>query len=101
MAIQASLAEELSGLHDSDHGFLALLGYNEDLDPSLLDIENRICGLSLRKDDLVLFKFQYGCALADLGEEEFWIEAFRGSCHEVFDTRCGPQFSIFSARHIK
>jgi hypothetical protein len=45
MAIQASFAEELSGLHDSDHGFLALLGDNENLDLSLLDIENSICGV--------------------------------------------------------
>ena len=89
MAIEASFAEELSGLHDSDHGFLALLGDNENLDPSLLDIENSIRGVALRKNDRVLVKFQYGCALADLGEKEVWIkQAFRRFWHEALGTRC-------------
>jgi hypothetical protein len=83
MAIQASFAEELSGFQDSDHGFLALLGHNANLYLSLLDIENSIRGVALRKDDLVLVKFQYGCALGDLGEKEFWIkQVFRGFRHE-------------------
>ena len=78
MAIQASFAEKLSGLEDPDHGFLTLLGHNENLDPSPLNIENSICGLSLREDDRVFVNFQYGCALADLGEKELWIkQAFR------------------------
>jgi hypothetical protein len=74
MAIEASFAEELCGFQDSDHRFLALFGDNENLDPSLLNIENRICGVSLRKHDLVLGKFQYGFALTDLGEKELWIK---------------------------
>jgi hypothetical protein len=69
-----SFAEELSRFEDSDHRFLALFGDNENLDPPLLNIENRICGFALRKHDLVLVKFQYGFALADLGEKEFWIK---------------------------
>jgi hypothetical protein len=42
MAVQATFPEELSGLHDSDHCFLALLGDDENLDLSLLDIEDGI-----------------------------------------------------------
>jgi hypothetical protein len=42
MAIEASFAKELSRLQDSDHGFLALFGNNENLDPSLLNIKNGI-----------------------------------------------------------
>jgi hypothetical protein len=74
MAIEASFAKELSRLQDSDHGFLALFGNNENLDPSLLNIKNGIGGLSLRKDHLVPVKFQDDFALADLGEKEFWIK---------------------------
>jgi hypothetical protein len=49
-----------------------------------LNIENRICGIPLRKHDMVLVKFQYGFALADLGEKEFSIKkAFRRFRHEV------------------
>ena len=74
MAIKASLAEELSGFQDTDHGFLALFGDYENLDPPLLNIENRIRDISLRKNDFVVVKIQNGFALADLGEKEFWIK---------------------------
>ena len=74
MTIEASFAKELSRFQNSDHGFLALLGDNENLDPSLLNIENGICGVSLLKNDLVPVKFQDGFALADLGEKDLWIK---------------------------
>src|SRR5579872_2204242 len=67
MAVEASFAKELSGFQDANHRFLALLGDDENLDPSLLNIENRIRGVPLREHDLVPVKFQYGFALADLG----------------------------------
>ena len=90
MAIEASFAEELSGLHDSDHGFLALLGDDENLDPSLLDIENSIRGVALRETrPAFLSNFNMVFALADLGEKEFWIkQAFRSFWHEAFGARC-------------
>src|SRR5271154_3228954 len=92
MTIEASFAKELSGFEDSDYGFLALLGDNENLDPSLLNIEHGIRGVSLRKDDLVLVKFENGFALADLGEKEFWIKlAFRRCWHEVLRRSIVPQ----------
>ena len=74
MAIQASFAKELSSFQDSDHCFLALFRDNENLDPSLLNIENCIRDVSLRKNGLVLVKFQNGFALADFGEKEFGIK---------------------------
>jgi hypothetical protein len=53
-----------------------------------LNIENRICGVSLRKDDLVLAKLQYGFALADPGEKALWIkQVFRRFRHDVLGTR--------------
>jgi uncharacterized protein YdcH (DUF465 family) len=69
MAVEASFAKELSGFQNPDHRFLALFGEHENLDPSLLNIENRVCDASLRKNDLVLLKFQYGFPLADLREK--------------------------------
>src|SRR5690348_13395991 len=74
MAVEASFTKELSGFQDSDHGFLALLGDNENLDRSLLNIENCIRDVALRKHDLVLVKFRYGLAVADLGEKLLWVK---------------------------
>lgn len=83
MAVQATFPEELSGLHDSDHCFLALLGDDENLDLSLLDIEDGIRGVALRKYHLALVEFQYGLAVADLGERVLWIKrGFRRFWHE-------------------
>ena len=71
MAIQASFAEELSGLHDSDHGLLALLGDNENLDLSLLDIENSICGVPLRKTAAFFSKFSMVVPSPTLARKRF------------------------------
>jgi hypothetical protein len=57
MTVHAAFAEELAGLQNADHGFLALLGYDNNLDPAFLNIEDRICHVALRKDDLILAKF--------------------------------------------
>ena len=69
MTIEASLPKELSRSHYPDNRFLALFRDNENLDPSLLNLENRIGGVSLRENTLILCKPQYGFALANLGEE--------------------------------
>src|SRR5258705_1940634 len=69
MAVHAAFAKELAGLQNADHGFLALLGYDNNLDPAFLDIEDRICHIALRKDDLVLAKFKDGLPFAHLGEK--------------------------------
>ena len=52
-----------------DNGFLALLGYDNNLDPAFLNIEDRICHVALRKDDLILAKFKDGLPFAHLGEK--------------------------------
>src|ERR1700739_2532531 len=101
MAIEASFAKELSRFQDSDYGFLALFRDDEDLDPTLLNIENCIRDVSLREDDLVPVKLQNGLAFADLGEKQFWIkQGFRRFWHEVFRTGCEPQLIRFSALRI-
>ena len=57
MAVEASFAKELSSFEDSDDGLLALFGDDENLDPSLLNIENCIGDASLGKNDLVFLNF--------------------------------------------
>ena len=100
MSVQATFAEELSGPHDSDHRFLALLGDDENLDLPLLDIENGIGGVALRKHDLALVEFQYGLAVADLGEKDFWIKcAFRRFWHGVVKPLMQDHLSL-AGRHL-
>ena len=69
MAVHAAFAKELAGLQNADHGFLALLGYNNNLDPAFLNIEDRARHVALREDNLVLAKFKDGLPIADLGEK--------------------------------
>jgi len=57
MAIEASFAKELSRFQYPDNCFLALFRDNENLDPSLLNIENCIGDVSLGKNDLVFLNF--------------------------------------------
>ena len=47
MAVQATLAEELAGFQNRNHGFLSLRGQHGELDPAILDVEYRIRGISL------------------------------------------------------
>ena len=53
MSGQASLANELVLAEDRDNSFLALLGYDSDLDPALFDVENGICIIALGKNDFL------------------------------------------------
>ena len=69
MAIEASFTKELSRFQYPNNCFLALFRDNENLDPSLLNIENCISDVSLGKNDLVFFEFQYDFTLADLGKK--------------------------------
>ena len=62
------------GLQNADHGFLALLGYDNNLDPTFLNIEDRICHVALGEDDLILAKFKDGLPFAHLGEKLLGIE---------------------------
>jgi len=47
MAIQTSLAKEVTRFEDGDYGFLSLLGNNGQFDLALLDVENRVGDVSL------------------------------------------------------
>src|ERR1700694_3091238 len=74
MAIQASFAKKLTWSQDRNHRFLALLGDDSELDLALLDVENRVRDLSLRKNNLIPPIFGYRFSLAHLGEKRFGIE---------------------------
>src|SRR4029450_11458625 len=69
MSVHAAFAKELAGLQNADHGILALLGHDNNLDPTFLDIEDSICRIALGEDDLVLAKFKDGLPFAHLGEK--------------------------------
>jgi hypothetical protein len=73
MAIEASFTKELSRFNYPDNCFLALFRDNENFDPSLLNIENRIGDVSLGKNDLGFSEFQYDFTLADFGKKAFRI----------------------------
>src|SRR6476619_8642816 len=74
MAIQTSLAEKVTWSQDCNDRFLALLGNDGELDLAFLDVKNRVRGLSLRKNNLILPIFGYRFSLAHLGEKYFGIK---------------------------
>ena len=71
---QASLAEEFIRSENGDDRFLALLGNDGDLRLAFLDVEDRVGGIALRENDLVLAEPINAAALADLGEKGLWVE---------------------------
>ena len=54
---QAPLAAEIASSKDRNDCFFALLGNDGDFDLALLNVENSIRRLSLRKDGLILLVF--------------------------------------------
>ena len=71
---QTSFTEELVRTQNCDDGFLTLLRNDGDLHLAFLDIEDRIRGISLGKDDLLLAVLTNAPALANLGEKRFRIK---------------------------
>src|SRR4029453_1449468 len=74
MAIQTRFAKKLTRSEDCNDRFLALLGNDSELDLALLDVENCVRNLSLRKNNLILPIFGYRFSFAHLGEKYFGIE---------------------------
>ena len=71
---KTSFSEELVRTKNCDDGFLALLRNDGDLRLAFLDVEDRIRGISLRKDDLLLAVRMNAPALANLSEKRFRVE---------------------------
>jgi hypothetical protein len=51
-----------------------LLGQDPQLDLASLDVEDGICGVSLRKDDFPPVELSIGFSVADLGQKDLGIE---------------------------
>jgi hypothetical protein len=49
-------------------------GDDGDLDVAVHDVENGICGISLREDRFVFYVPGNGTALAKFGEKNFWVK---------------------------
>ena len=71
---KTSFTEEIIRSKHCDDGFLALLRNDGDLRLALLNIEDRVANLPLRKDDLAFAVLGEASAVADTGEKRFWIE---------------------------
>jgi len=69
LAVQAPLAEELTGLKNPADRLLALLGHNDNFDAALLDVEDLVRRVSLQEDGLVLAESRHGLSFAVLSEE--------------------------------
>jgi hypothetical protein len=89
LAIETAFAKELTGLQNCDDRFLALIGYDDDLDPAFLDVKNRIRDVALGENDLILSVFRYRFPGPDLGEKRFGLNPF----FVAFPMRpsCGPR----------
>ena len=88
MAVHAAFAKELACSQNADYRFLALFRYDNNLDPALLNIEDRVCRISLGENDLILAKFNNGFPLAHLGEKFLGIKSLIGV---VWHVRHGPR----------
>ena len=75
MTVHAALAKELAGLKHAHDRFLALLGDDDDLQPALLNIIDRVGRVPLGKHDLVLAILDNGLSFADLGEKFPGVES--------------------------
>jgi hypothetical protein len=64
----------MTGSHDCDHRFLALLGNNGELDLALLNLKDRVRNRSLGENNLILPVLGYCFSLAHLGEKYFGIK---------------------------
>src|SRR3954471_21184043 len=74
MAIQTSFTKKMTGSHNCNHCFLALLRKDGELDLALLNIKDRVRSFSLGENNLILPVRGHGLSLAYLGEEFFGIK---------------------------
>jgi hypothetical protein len=65
LTCETRLAEEVAGAEHGDHGLLALLGYDCELDAAPFDVEDRQGGVSLPKDALARLEGRAGPAAID------------------------------------
>jgi hypothetical protein len=100
VSIKASLSEELAGLRNPNDSFLPLVGQHNDLNSTILYVENRVSLIALRKNDLMLLILGNSFPRPYLLQEDVGIEwiIWRGCQHAPPFTRCRAQnpFSGFA-----
>ena len=69
MTIHTAFAEELAPLQNRDHGFLALLRSDSELDLTFLNVKHRFCDIALLEHILILVKLQHRFSRPYLGEK--------------------------------
>jgi hypothetical protein len=74
LSSQRTFAKETSITHYADSCFLASFGNNRKSDLACLEIKNRVCGIALREDGLLLTKHHSFPTLADGSEEHSGVE---------------------------
>jgi len=75
MAVHAAFAKELAGLQNRDDRFLALIGYDGQLDLALLNVEHLVGDITLLEYVLIFKEFKYRLSLFDFGERDFRFES--------------------------
>ena len=74
LAREATLAEKVGRSQDSDDRFFAVLGNDGELDFALLNVKERIGGIALGENRLILTVGGDDSSFADLGQKGFGIE---------------------------
>src|SRR6185295_1569132 len=65
-------------LQNPDHGFLALVGQDGQLDPALLDVEHGVGDVALHEHVLAFLKFENRLARSDHGKKGLRVKRFSG-----------------------
>src|SRR6267143_766027 len=92
----AAVAKEITNTQNREDRFLALPGQHLQLDLALLDIEDCICGISLREDDLPPTQLSHGFSGPDLGQKDLGIESrLRVTLHQS-SSRNAAMVAIFT-----
>jgi hypothetical protein len=74
MAVHAAFAKELAGLQYPNHRLFSLLRYDNNLDPTFLNIEDGVGSVALGEDNLALANLKDGLSIAHFGEKLLGIE---------------------------
>jgi hypothetical protein len=79
---QTSFAAKFVPPEDCDHSLLAVFGNDGDLDFARLDVKDRICGIPLREDFLILAIFRNRSSSLNFGQEGFRIKRRGFACQK-------------------
>lgn len=83
LPVEATLSKKLTHAQNGKDCFLAFLGYDNQFDVALLDVERRVGDVALRKDVLTGAEFQVCLARPHSGEKNLGIERCLGSFAQI------------------